>query len=394
MLSKLNPPKRLLYGPGPSMVEPRVYDAMSKPIVGHLDPFFFEITQAVKQGLNAAFGTANEFTVAMSATGSGGMETAVANFVEPGSKFLVFAGGFFADRLAEMGRRHGATVVRIEKPWGETWTAAEAREAILREKPNTVAYVAAETSTGVWTDGKAICDAAHEVGALVIADCVTALGSMPIDFDKTGIDIAYSCTQKGMGCPPGLSPLTVSPRALEWLTKERKSQTPTWYLDVKLLAEYFGGAKRYHHTAPITMFYALHEGLQIIAEEGLEKRFARHRANRNAFVAAMEAMGIQMHVADGHRLWNLMTPRVPEGVSDMAVRNYLMEKYGIEILGGFGPLAGQVFRIGIMGVLATEKDTLYLIEKFQEALEASGFQAKGNGKAAAEASYQSALAAV
>lgn len=394
MLSKLNPPKRLLYGPGPSMVEPRVYDAMSKPIVGHLDPFFFEITQAVKQGLNSAFGTANEFTVAMSATGSGGMETAVANFVEPGSKFLVFAAGFFADRLAEMGRRHGATVVRIEKPWGETWTAAEAREAILREKPNTVAYVAAETSTGVWTDGKAICDAAHEVGALVIADCVTALGSMPIDFDKTGIDVAYSCTQKGMGCPPGLSPLTVSPRALDWLTKERKSQTPTWYLDVKLLAEYFGGAKRYHHTAPITMFYALHEGLQIIAEEGLEKRFARHRANRNAFVAAMEAMGIQMHVADGHRLWNLMTPRVPEGVSDTAVRTYLMDKYGIEILGGFGPLAGQVFRIGIMGVLATEKDTLYLIEKFQEALEASGFQSKGNGKAAAEASYQSALAAV
>ncbi len=394
MLSKLNPPKRLLYGPGPSMVEPRVYDAMSKPIVGHLDPFFFEITQAVKQGLNAAFGTANEFTVAMSATGSGGMETAVANFVEPGSKFLVFAAGFFADRLSEMGRRHGATVVRIEKPWGETWTAAEAREAILREKPNTVAYVAAETSTGVWTDGKAICDAAHEAGALVIADCVTALGSMPIDLDKTGIDIAYSCTQKGMGCPPGLSPFTVSPRALEWVTKERKSQTPTWYLDVKLLAEYFGGAKRYHHTAPITMFYALHEGLRIIADEGLEKRFARHRANRNAFVAAMEAMGVEMHVADGHRLWNLMTPRVPAGVSDTAVRTHLMEKYGIEILGGFGPLAGQVFRIGIMGVLATEKDTLYLIERFQEALEASGFKAKGNGKGAAEASYQGALAAV
>lgn len=394
MLSKLNPPKRLLYGPGPSMVEPRVYDAMSKPIVGHLDPFFFEITQAVKVGLNAAFGTANEFTVAMSATGSGGMETAVANFVEPGSKFLVFAAGFFADRISEMGRRQGATVVRVEKPWGETWTAAEAREAILREKPNTVAYVAAETSTGVWTDGKAICEAAHEVGALVIADCVTALGSMPIEFDKTGIDVAFSCTQKGMGCPPGLSPLTVSARALEWLTKERKSQTPTWYLDVKLLAEYFGGAKRYHHTAPITMFYALHEGLQIIAEEGLEKRFARHRANLNAFAAAMDAMGVEMLVADGNRLVNLMTPKVPAGVSDVAVRTHLMEKYGIEILGGFGPLAGQVFRIGIMGVLATEKDTLFLIEKFQEALEASGFQAKGNGKAAAEAAYQGALAAV
>ncbi len=394
MLSKLNPPKRLLYGPGPSMVEPRVYDAMSKPIVGHLDPFFFQINQEIKAGLTAAYGTANEFTVAMSATGSGGMETAVANFVEPGSKFLVFAAGFFADRLSEMGRRHGATVVRVEKPWGETFTAEEARAAILREKPNTVAYVAAETSTGVWTDGKAICEAAHEVGALVIADCVTALGSMPINIDETGIDIAYSCTQKGLGCPPGLSPLTVSPRALEWVTKVRQSQTPTWYFDLKLLAEYFGEQKRYHHTAPVTMFYALHEGLQIIAEEGLAKRFARHRANRNAFIAAMDAMGIEMHVAPGHRLWNLMTPRVPEGVTDMAVRKHLMDNYGIEILGGFGPLAGKVFRIGIMGVLATEKDTVFLVDKFQEALEAAGFKSKGNAKAAAEASYQQALAAV
>jgi alanine-glyoxylate transaminase/serine-glyoxylate transaminase/serine-pyruvate transaminase len=394
MRAKLNPPQRLLYGPGPSMVEPRVYDAMSKPIVGHLDPYFFQINQEIKAGLQAAYGTANEFTLAMSATGSGGMETAVANFVEPGSKFLVFAAGFFADRLSEMGRRQGANVVRFEKPWGESFPADEAQEVIRREKPNTVAYVAAETSTGVWTDGKAICDAAHEVGALVIADCVTALGSMPIEVDKTGIDIAYSCTQKGLGCPPGLSPVTVSPRAIEWVTKERKSQTPTWYFDLKLLADYFGEQKRYHHTAPITSFYALHEGLSIIAEEGLEKRFARHRANRNAFVAAMDAMGINMQVKPGFRLWNLMTPQVPEGVTDAAVRKHLMDHYGIEIAGGFGQLVGKVFRIGIMGVLATEKDTLFLVEKFQEALEASGFSSKGNGKAAAEASYAQSLAAV
>jgi alanine-glyoxylate transaminase/serine-glyoxylate transaminase/serine-pyruvate transaminase len=369
------------------MVEPRVYDAMSKPIVGHLDPFFFEVTQAVKKGLNAAFGTQNEFTVAMSATGSGGMETAVANFVEPGSKFLVFANGYFCDRLTEMGKRQAANVVRIEKPWGETFTAAEAREAILRERPNTVAYVAAETSTGCWTDGKAICNAAHEVGALVIADCVTALGSMPIEFDATGIDIAYSCSQKGLGCPPGLSPFTVSPRALEWLTKDRKSTIPTWYLDIKLLSEYFGEAKRYHHTAPITAFYALREGLAVIEDEGLANRFARHRKNRNAFIAAMEAMGIEMHVANGHRLWNLMTPRVPEGVNDMGVRKHLMDHYGVEILGGFGPLAGKVFRIGLMGVLATPKDTLFLIEKFEEALKAQGFAPKASGVAAAQAVY-------
>jgi alanine-glyoxylate transaminase/serine-glyoxylate transaminase/serine-pyruvate transaminase len=373
------------------MVEPRVYDAMSKPIVGHLDPFFFQINQDIKAGLNAAYGTANEFTVAMSATGSGGMETAVANFVEPGSKFLVFAAGFFADRISEMGRRHGANVVRVEKPWGQSFPAEEAREIILREKPNTVAYVAAETSTGVWTDGTAICQAAHEVGALVISDCVTALGSMPIEIDKTGIDIAYSCTQKGLGCPPGLSPFTVSPRALEWVTKDRKSQTPTWYFDIKLLADYFGEQKRYHHTAPITAFYALHEGLQIIADEGLEKRFARHRANRNAFLAAMQAIGVEMQVADGFRLWNLMTPRVPAGVNDGAVRKHLMDHYGIEIMGGFGQLAGQVFRIGIMGVLATPQDTIFLVDKFQEALVAAGFSAKGSAKAAAEACYQESL---
>ncbi len=375
------------------MVEPRVYDAMSKPIVGHLDPYFFEINVAIKAGLNAAFGTANEFTLAMSATGSGGMETAVSNLVEPGSKFLVFSAGFFAERIREMGRRQGAQVIAIEKPWGQTWTADEAREAILRERPHTVAYVTAETSTGCWTDGAAICAAAHEVGALVIADCVTSLGSMPIEVDKTGIDIAFSCSQKGLGCPPGLSPFTVSPRAVEWITKSRQSQTPTWYFDLKLLAEYFGETKRYHHTAPVSMFYALREGIEILSEEGLEKRFARHRANRNAFVYAMEALGVEMQVAHGHRLWNLMTPKVPEGISDLAVRKHLMDHYGIEIAGGFGQLAGKVFRIGLMGVLATEKDTLLLVEKFQEALEANGFEAKGNAREAAAASYERTLAA-
>jgi alanine-glyoxylate transaminase/serine-glyoxylate transaminase/serine-pyruvate transaminase len=213
---------------------------------------------------------------------------------------------------------------------------------------------------------------------------------MPIEFDKTGIDVAYSCSQKGLGCPPGLSPFTVSPRALKWLTEDRKSIIPTWYFDIKLLSEYFGGAKRYHHTAPITAFYALHEGLSVVADEGLEKRFARHRKNRNAFVAGIEAMGLEMHVADGHRLWNLMTPKVPAGISDMGVRKHLMDNYGIEIAGGFGELAGKVFRIGLMGVLATEKDTLFLLEKFEEAFKAQGFEVKGSAVAAAKAVYAAA----
>ena len=215
--SPLEPPKRLLLGPGPSMVEPRVYQAMAKPIVGHLDPFFFQVIEEIRELLQYAFGTANPFTLAISGTGSAGMEAAVSNFVESGSKFAVFANGFFCDRLTEMGRRQGAQLVRFEKPWGEVFGDDEARDFIHREKPNVVAFVHAETSTGARQAGNAICQAAHDVGALAIADCVTSLGAMPVNIDETGIDIAYSCSQKGLGAPPGLSPMTVSPRALEWL---------------------------------------------------------------------------------------------------------------------------------------------------------------------------------
>ena len=213
----IQPPARLLLGPGPSMVAPRVYRALAQPLVGHLDPYFFEIFEEIRTLLGEAFSTSNRFNLAVSGTGSGGMETAVANFAEPGVKFAVFVNGFFCERICEMARRQGANVVRLEKPWGETFSDDEARDFIRRERPSTVAYVQAETSTGVYNQGKAICEAAHEVGALVVADCVTSLGGMPVLVDETGIDIAYSCTQKGLSCPPGLAPITVSPRALERL---------------------------------------------------------------------------------------------------------------------------------------------------------------------------------
>ena len=349
------------------MVEPRVYDAMSKPIVGHLDPFFFEVTQAVKTGLNTCFGTANEFTVAMSATGSGGMETAVANFVEPGSKFLIFANGYFCDRLTEMGHRQEAQVVRIEKPWGQTFTDAEAAEAIHREKPQVVAFVHGETSTGVSTPGHAIVKAAQEVDALTIGDCVTSLGTMPVNMDSTGIDIAYSCSQKGMSCPPGLAPISCSPRAMDRL-RARKAPQRTWYLDLKLLSEYYDGAHRYHHTAPISMFYALREGIALILDEGVEARFERHRQNAAKLTAGLEAMGLEMLVPAEHRMWALHTPKVPAGVSDFEVRKKLMERHGIEILGGFGPLAGQVFRIGLMGEGSQSAHVDMLLGAIKEAL--------------------------
>lgn len=385
-MQALNPPRRFLFGPGPSQVSGRVYEAMAKPIVGHLDAYFFDLNSEIRDLLKACYGTSNPFTLAISATGSGGMETAIANFVEPGAKVAVFANGFFCDRQTEMAKRQGGNVVRFEKPWGETFGDAEAREFIHREKPQVVTFVHAETSTGAHQPGNAICAAAREAGAVTIVDCVTSLGAMPVNFDEMGADVAYSCSQKGLSCPPGLSPMTVSPRAMEWL-KTRKAPKPTWYFDLSLLAEYFDGARRYHHTAPITMFYALHESLRQISEEGLEARFDRHRRNHLAFVAGVEAMGLTMHVADGHRLWTLNTPRVPDGVSDAKVRERLMSKHGIEIMGGFGPLAGKVFRIGLMGVLSTESDVIFLLEAFEEALVAEGFSPKGNGAAAARAAY-------
>lgn len=388
-MKALNPPRRLLFGPGPSQVAPRVYEAMGKPIVGHLDPYFFEISEEIREMLKVCYGTANPFTLAISATGSGGMETAVTNFVEAGSKFVVFANGFFCDRLAEMGKRQGANVVRFDKPWGETFSDEEAREFILREKPNTVAFVHAETSTGAYQPGNAICAAAREVGAITIVDCVTSLGTMPINLDEMGADVAYSCSQKGLSCPPGLSPMTISPRALDWLKNGRRSAKHTWYFDLALIADYFEGARRYHHTAPITSFFALYEGLKAIDEEGLENRFERHRQNHLAFVAGSEAMGLNMQVAEGHRLPTLNTPQVPEGINDAKVRAYLVEKYGIDIAGGFGSLAGKIFRVGLMGTLSTEADVLFLLEGFEDALRHEGFTPKASGVEAAKAYYAS-----
>jgi alanine-glyoxylate transaminase/serine-glyoxylate transaminase/serine-pyruvate transaminase len=365
----LRPPARLLLGPGPSMVAPRVYQALSQPIVGHLDPFFLQIVEDIRALLKLVFSTANDFNIAISGTGSSGMEAAVANFAVPGEKFAIFSAGFFAERIADMARRHGAEVVLCERPWGEVFDDQEARDIIRREQPRVVAYVQGETSTGAYQNGKAICEAAHEADALVIADCVTTLGGMPVLVDETGIDIAYSCSQKGLSCPPGLAPITVSPRALERL-KKRTAPVHSWYLDLRLLDTFYSGHK-YHHTASATMFYALREGLALIAEEGLEQRWERHRRNHQAFVAGIEAMGMRMHVAEGHRLWTLNTPRVPDGVDDAAVRKQLLEESGIEISGGFGPLAGKIFRIGLMGHSSTAENATLILDKLGAALHAA-----------------------
>jgi alanine-glyoxylate transaminase / serine-glyoxylate transaminase / serine-pyruvate transaminase len=368
----LQPPRRYLFGPGPTMVDPRVYEALSKPIVGHLDAYFIQVMADVQQLVKMAYGTRDGATLVISGTGSAGMEAAVANFVEPETKFAVFANGYFSDRLTEMAKRHSANVVRFEKPWGETFRDDEAREFIAREKPEVVAYVHAETSTGALQSGTAICTAAHDAGALVIADCVTSLGGLPVEFDRTGIDVAYSCTQKGLSCPPGLSPMAMSPRATEWL-RGRTTPSRSWYLDLKLIHDYSTVSHRYHHTAPISMFYALREALLVIAEEGIEHRWDRHRRAHQSFVKGVEAMGLRLHVPEAHRIATLSTVCVPKGVDEAKVRKRLLDGPGIEIAGGFGPLAGKVFRIGVMGPLATNDNVQFFLKEFSKALNAEGY---------------------
>jgi alanine-glyoxylate transaminase/serine-glyoxylate transaminase/serine-pyruvate transaminase len=369
----IHPPERLLFGPGPTQVHPRVYEAMAQPVVGHLDPYFFEISNQNEGMLRNVFGTKNPLTFVISGTGSGGMETAITNFVDAQTKVAVLANGYFCDRMTEMAKRQGANVVRLEKPWGEFFGADEVSEFIRREKPQVVMYVMAETSTGVFERGEAFCEAAHEAGAIVIADCVTSLGAMPVEIDRTGIDVSYSCTQKGLSCPPGLSPITVSPRAAD-LLKQRESPPRTWYFDIGLIADYLLESHRYHHTASATMFYALHEGLTLIEEEGVAERCNRHHRAHHQFVKTVERMGLQMLVPEGHRIWNLNTVRVPAGVDEAKVRATLLDEHGIEIAGGFGPLAGKIFRIGIMGPLATPEHVDDFLKKFSDALGQAGYK--------------------
>jgi len=367
----LKPPTRYLFGPGPTMVHSRVYEALSKPIVGHLDAYFIQVMSDVQELLKGPYGTEEGAALVISGTGSAGMEAAVANFLEPGWKFAVFANGYFSDRLTEMAKRQGADVVRLEKGWGEVYTDDEAREFIRREKPKVVGFVHAETSTGALQSGNAICAAAHEVGALVIGDCVTSLGGLPVKFDETGIDVAYSCTQKGLSCPPGLSPMAISKRAMEAM-RARTTPVRSWYLDLKLIHDYSTVSHRYHHTAPISMFYALREALLVVADEGIENRWERHRRCHRLFVKGIEAMGLSMHVPDGNRIPTLSTVRVPSGVDEAKVRKQLLDGPGIEIAGGFGPLAGKIFRIGVMGPLATEDNVEFFLKEFSKALRAAG----------------------
>jgi alanine-glyoxylate transaminase/serine-glyoxylate transaminase/serine-pyruvate transaminase len=296
------------------------------------------------------------------------METAIANFVRPGSKFAIFAAGHFADRAAIMAARQGAVVAKLEKPWGEVFTQAEAEAFIGRERPDTVCFVQAETSTGAYQSGKAIAPVARAAGALVIADAVTSLGAMPVELDNVGIDVAYSCSQKGLSCPAGLSPFSVSARAWEQLMN-RQEDGRSWYFDLKLMAQYYDPPHAYHHTPSPPLFYAMHEGLAVIEEEGLLARWARHRAAGEQLIRGLTTLGFTPLVKNAEdRVWHVATVMPPDGVDEAELRKRLMDRYEIEIAGGLGRLAGKVIRIGVMGPLAEPGSVKFLLDAISSCL--------------------------
>ena len=343
------PPPRLLLGSGPSPVPQRVLDALAQPTVGHLDPFFVALMEETADLLRATFRTENQATLPISATGSGGMDALIANFVEPGDRVVVGVNGLFGERLTDALGRAGADVVRVEAEWGRAIDPDELRSAI---EPGTdaVCVVHGETSTGVCQPLDGLSDACRDAGALLLVDCVTSLAGQPVLLDEWGVDAAFSGSQKCLNVPPGLAPFTAGERALEKL-RRRKTPPRSWFFDLSLVLGYWGGegGRVYHHTAPINMIYALAEALRIVAEEGLEQRWERHRRAHEALRGALSQLGLERLARDGEELWPLLAVRLPEGVDDAAVRGALLADHGIEIAGSLGPLAGKVWRIGVMG---------------------------------------------
>ena len=370
---ELVPPQRLLLGPGPSMVHPRVLRAMSTPLLGHLDPKFLEIMNEVQAQLRAVFRTNNPFTIAVSGTGSAGMEAALVNLIEPGDAAIVVAAGVFGTRMAEIVGRCGGRLVKLDVPWGETIEPGRIEEALRKEgKVKVVALVHAETSTGAQQPIDGLGKLCHAHGALLVVDTVTSLGGVPVDVDEWEADAVYSGTQKCLSCPPGLAPLTLSARALD-AVKARKTKVQSWYLDAGMVADYWAEGKRvYHHTAPISMVYALRESLRLVLEEGLEPRFARHRRHSAALMAGLAALGCAPQAQEGRRLPSLNCLKVPAGIDEGAVRKNLLAEHSIEIGGGLGPLAGKVWRIGLMGESARQENVLAVLAAIEQALAKQG----------------------
>lgn len=321
---------------------------MAQPLVGHLDPVFVQMMEEIKSMMRSVFLTKNDMTFPISGTGSAGMEFCFVNLVEPGDDVIIGVNGVFGTRMVDVAERCGARVTKVEAPWGQIIEAGQIAEALKKVKPKLVAVVHAETSTGVLTPVQEIAKLAHEAGALFVLDTVTSLGGVPLKLDEWGVDAVYSGTQKCLSCPPGLSPVSLNQRALSVATS-RKKKVQSWYLDVNLLASYWGQDRVYHHTAPITMNYGLHEGLRLILEEGLENRWSRHEETHIALKKGLAGLGLELASQEGHQLWSLNAIRVPEGVDEAAVRKKMLTDFNIEIGAGLGPLKGKIWRLGLMG---------------------------------------------
>jgi alanine-glyoxylate transaminase/serine-glyoxylate transaminase/serine-pyruvate transaminase len=341
------------------MVPSRVLQAMAHPLVGHLDPKFIELMKEVQELLRYVFQTKNPLTLPISGTGSAGMESTIANLIEPGDSILIGVNGYFGERLCDIADRYGAVVHRLDKPWGEVLSPEEIDAALKRQPAKVVALVHAETSTGALTPLEGMAEIVHKHGALLLIDCVTSLGGIPLKADEWDIDIAYSGTQKCLSCPPGLSPITVGPRAREVL-HHRKTKVANWYLDLTMIEHYWGDERTYHHTAPISMNFAIREALRIVQEEGLEARYERHRTNSQFLWDGLEDLGLQLIVPENCRLPSLTTVAVPDGVNEADVRKRLLEEYNIEIAGGLGVFKGKVWRIGLMGYSSRRENVVLL----------------------------------
>ena len=364
------PPVRTLMGPGPSDVNPRILQALARPTIGHLDPLFVGMMDEMKGMLQYAFQTHNDLTIPVSAPGSAGMETCFVNLVQPGDEVIVCQNGVFGGRMKENVERIGATAIMVEDAWGEAVDANKLEQA-LKDNPDAsiVAFVHAETSTGVQSDVKTLCDLAHQYGCLTIVDAVTSLGGSPLKVDEWGVDAIYSGTQKCLSCVPGLSPVSFNAAAVEKI-KNRKSKVQSWFLDLNLVMGYWGGsAKRaYHHTAPINALYGLHEALVILQEEGLQQSWKRHHDNHMILRAGLEAMGLKLIVAEKDRLPQLNAVSVPEGVDEAQVRQRLLQEYNLEIGAGLGSLAGKVWRIGLMGYASNLKNVMFCLSALDTVL--------------------------
>lgn len=386
---QLNPSPRLLLGPGPSDAHPRVLSAMTTPLLGHLDPQFLEMMNETQEMMREVFRTKNKLTFPVSATGSAGMECCLVNLIEPGDKAIICPKGYFGNRMLDIAGRCGAQVTELRQEWGKAFDLNRIRETLQAVRPKVLGIVHAETSTGVLQPIDQLGKLCHEFGTLLIVDAVTSLGCVPVNVDEWEIDAIFSCSQKGLGCPPGLSPVSFSDRAVAALNA-RKTKVQSWYLDLSIVQSYWGGERAYHHTGPISMIYAIREGLRIVLEEGLENRFARHARNYKALRAGLEAMGLSYTADTAVQLPQLNAVRIPAGIDDMACRKRMLNDFGIEIGGGLGDFKGKAWRIGLMGYNSKPSSVLLVLSALEQVLRGAGGNVEpGVGVAAAERAYAS-----